>query len=203
MGKMLDISGQVFGRLTAIKPIGIASKTRRGYLWECQCICGKPKIAYISALRSGEVKSCGCFQDENRKLYSNKIYSPDSAARQLYNRYKRVASKVKREFDIDFDIFKRLTSSTCHYCRLEPLQEISNQGYTQWRLYNGIDRMDNSKGYILGNVVPCCKICNYAKRTMGYTEFRLWVLKTAQHMKNTICGASISLGQPLMEFKRV
>ena len=36
---------------------------------------------------------------------------------------------------------------------------------------NGIDRVDNKKCYVSGNVVSCCKFCNYAKNMNILEEF--------------------------------
>jgi hypothetical protein len=49
--------------------------------------------------------------------------------------------------------------------------------------FNGIDRKNNAIGYIVGNVLPCCKLCNYAKRTMGYNEFLNWVNRVYKNME--------------------
>ena len=38
-------------------------------------------------------------------------------------------------------------------------------------VYSGLDRVDNSIGYILENVVPCCVTCNSMKMAMSYNEF--------------------------------
>ena len=38
-------------------------------------------------------------------------------------------------------------------------------------LYNGLDRVDNNKGYFEDNVVPCCGVCNKMKGTMKQEEF--------------------------------
>jgi len=35
--------------------------------------------------------------------------------------------------------------------------------------------VDSSLGYVLGNVVPCCSTCNFAKRDMAYQEFLAWL----------------------------
>jgi hypothetical protein len=48
-------------------------------------------------------------------------------------------------------------------------------------VYNGIDRIDSSIGYVEGNIVPCCKACNMAKNTMGQDEFMLWVERVYNH----------------------
>lgn len=59
MSAFIDLTGQRFGRLTAIKRAG---KYRTVVLWECKCDCGTKTIQPSSALRNGKVKSCGCSQ---------------------------------------------------------------------------------------------------------------------------------------------
>ena len=48
-------------------------------------------------------------------------------------------------------------------------------------IYNGIDRLDPTRGYIAKNVVPCCKTCNVAKLRMSREEFLNWVWRVAAH----------------------
>jgi hypothetical protein len=43
----------------------------------------------------------------------------------------------------------------------------------------GIDRRDNSVGYLISNCAPCCKNCNLAKRDMSEAEFLRWVARIA------------------------
>lgn len=62
MGKIIDITGQRFGRLTALQVIG---KDGRGEkIWHCICECGNTKDALSSNLRKGLTQSCGCLQKE-------------------------------------------------------------------------------------------------------------------------------------------
>lgn len=69
MAKIKDLTGQTFNRLTVI---GQAGMKRRHVLWECRCICGNTCTAMGYQLKSGEVKSCGCLQAENRRIgYEN------------------------------------------------------------------------------------------------------------------------------------
>lgn len=37
--------------------------------------------------------------------------------------------------------------------------------------FNGIDRLDNSGGYVSGNIVSCCQRCNMAKGKMSAGDF--------------------------------
>ncbi len=55
--RSLDITGQTFGRLTAIRPNG---KQGKHVLWLCRCDCGNEKTARSGNLKSGGVTSCGC-----------------------------------------------------------------------------------------------------------------------------------------------
>lgn len=57
MPKALDITGQKFGKLTAIKKM--PSRSGKTY-WLCQCECGNQKEVQTTHLRNGSIQSCGC-----------------------------------------------------------------------------------------------------------------------------------------------
>ena len=61
---MRDLTGQKFGRLTAIKPVG--SNKYGNKLWQCECECGKLHVAASGKLVQGKVRSCGCLAYEIR-----------------------------------------------------------------------------------------------------------------------------------------
>lgn len=61
MPRLIDLTGQKFGRLTVIERD--YSKKNRTY-WLCQCECGNKKIVESCNLRKGLTKSCGCLQKE-------------------------------------------------------------------------------------------------------------------------------------------
>lgn len=54
--KQLDITGERYGKLTAIRRIPSQSPSR----WVLKCDCGTQTTALLCNLRSGQVKSCGC-----------------------------------------------------------------------------------------------------------------------------------------------
>jgi len=66
----IDIAGQRFGRLTAVKRVG---KNRLGGMWECQCDCGGKSVVACSTLRSGSTKSCGCLRTSHAKTLSARL----------------------------------------------------------------------------------------------------------------------------------
>jgi hypothetical protein len=63
----LDITGQLFGRLLAIKRIR-GSVRHGGSLWLCLCICGELAKVEIVSLRTGHTKSCGCIVREGNNV---------------------------------------------------------------------------------------------------------------------------------------
>lgn len=62
MPRIVDITGQRFGRLVALHMDGLDTGGRA--LWVCACDCGKTKTLRGSRLRYGSVASCGCLTRE-------------------------------------------------------------------------------------------------------------------------------------------
>jgi hypothetical protein len=62
--RYVDISGQIFGKLTVICRAG--SNRDRKATWLCKCECGKEAVVAGRSLRCGETKSCGCLRYETR-----------------------------------------------------------------------------------------------------------------------------------------
>jgi hypothetical protein len=61
MLKSLDITGQRFGRLTAIAYTRTVKAKRR---WWCKCDCGAEVEVTVMGLRNGDTQSCGCLSIE-------------------------------------------------------------------------------------------------------------------------------------------
>lgn len=60
-GRLTNLAGQPFGRLTAIRRTGSDGKNA---LWLCRCSCGNKTTVRADRLRSGHTSSCGCLQAE-------------------------------------------------------------------------------------------------------------------------------------------
>src|SRR5690606_11867568 len=90
--------------------------------------------------------------------------SDDTLLRILFARYRYSAKKKRKSFTLSFAAFKRIVLNPCAYCGSPPSNVVQRRG---GRLrYTGIDRVDNKKGYLPGNVFPCCVTCNRAKGRM-------------------------------------
>lgn len=62
MGKVIDITGQRFGKLVAVEMAGVSNDNRT--MWKCVCDCGNTTRSSGKDLRSGKTKSCGCARRE-------------------------------------------------------------------------------------------------------------------------------------------
>lgn len=95
MTARLDLKGQRFGRLVAIKRLGNKITPRGNYMsvWACLCDCGKKSNVTLINLRNGSTKSCGCLTKEiSSKLFTKHGFSS--------NRNRRVFSTDYRFYSI-------------------------------------------------------------------------------------------------------
>lgn len=163
--RKIDLVGQVFGGLT------VTSRNHKTGKWVCKCECGGSKEVVGDSLKSGRTTSCGCHRENKPRRFYNALYC----------QYRANARKRKLEFDLDKETFQKLVSSNCRYCGDAPFQHLTS--VFNDIAYIGIDRVDNLKGYIKGNVVSCCKHCNIAKRNLSEKDFFDWVGKVFKNYK--------------------
>lgn len=182
-----DFSGQRFGRLLVLERVG--SKNNRT-IWRSQCDCGNIIETSLQHIVDGHVRSCGCLRKENSRLLAQKIHSEHkeyhkefgvSCRNHLYTQYRKGAKQKGREFSLTVEQFAQLTSAKCYYCGLSPNKIFRRKGMYGEYKYNGIDRVDNTKGYSIENCVPCCWECNKAKLDRDYTEFVNWISRLVKH----------------------
>jgi len=175
MKKRQDLTGKRFGRLTAVKLIEDSKRSK--HMWRCEC--GIEKEILTINVTSGHVVSCGCYLKEiAAKNASTRNRKPDGVAafNHIYRGYKARANNRKQEFSLNEEQFRNLIIQPCYYCGIEPLHEYNvykakNSGTF---LYNGVDRIDSSKGYTIDNTVTCCWMCNRAKGENSVKEFMDW-----------------------------
>ena len=77
-----------------------------------------------------------------------------------YKIYQRTARLKKLKFELSEEEFKTLVVNPCYYCSI-----IDEKGF------NGIDRMNQSIGYIQSNGVSCCAMCNWLKGSLDSATF--------------------------------
>jgi hypothetical protein len=103
MGKLIDLTGEVFGRLTVIESAG---KNKHGsYRWKCHCICGKEKVIDGSALRQKLTTSCGCYNLEQMHLRDKNILG------QTINNFKIIEKEIRRIKGTSYIFYKTICLS--------------------------------------------------------------------------------------------
>ena len=169
-----DLTGMVFERLTVISKHG---RNDKGYItWLCKCECGNEIISIGGNLRKGTTKSCGC-------LHRDRIRLPDGEAslNTIIRNTKKNAKLRGYVWDLTKEQVRYLTKQNCYYCGVEPKQVLKHPNHNGDYIYNGIDRIDNTKGYTSDNVVPCCGHCNWAKKDLAVEDFIAWVTRIHDH----------------------
>jgi len=174
--KIVNLIGKRFGKLVVIVKSKRTDKRHNQY-WVCKCDCGNYKEIRGHHLGKS-ISSCGCLQKLFRKLPKG-----ESSFNQLFFTYKQNAKKAGRSFGLTKTEFKKLTQQNCTYCGEPPSQIVNKPKHNGIFIYNGIDRLDNSKGYTKNNSVPCCKVCNLMKRTLSCKEF---ISKVKQIYKHSV-----------------
>lgn len=84
-----------------------------------------------------------------------------------YTNYIRTANYKNLDFAISFEEYEKIVCDKCYYCGI-----IADKGF------NGIDRKDQTKGYLLDNCVNCCQMCNYMKKSLSDSTF----IKRIEHI---------------------
>jgi len=180
MSKFKDLTGMRFGRLVAIER---AQSTYAETNWLCLCDCGNKTVVRRGHLMKGRIKSCGCIKREMYATRSISLALPNGQASKnmALAHTKRGAARRGYEWKLSDEFFFELIQKNCFYCGAKPFTAFCSSPRTGLFYFNGIDRVDNSIGYLPGNVVPCCKHCNMAKSTNSVDEFLDWVQRVHQH----------------------
>ena len=169
MGKLIDLTGQAFGKLTVLELDGykVSPNGTRASMWRCLCECGNETSVTSGNLRYGVTKSCGCGMHRN-KGQSLAFPGKPTWLNNVWQSYIRGAKERGLVFELTLDQVEQLVQQPCFYCGKEPR--------------NGIDRRDSSVGYIIENCLPCCFTCNVMKMAMPQGQFIAHVKKIASYV---------------------
>lgn len=150
--------GEVYGFLTVLDECNEENPNGSGQRTHARVRCNKcetEKLVSKSQLVNGGTISCGCHR-EGKKVGAD--------WRALHRILSQGAIKRNLTVELTSDHIQTLGQMNCFYCGREPSNTRSAQRSPRQTSYNGIDRVDNQRGYIFGNVLPCCRFCNRAKR---------------------------------------
>lgn len=174
---MENISGKVFNQLTAIKP---TFQYKREWVWECLCVCGNTTNVRISKLKNETTKSCGCLKSKNLNHKQGTEHGAYKGYKTLsssfYTRIKTSAKSRNIEFNVSIEYLHDLffkQGGKCAYSGANiilPLTQRHLRGEDK-EFVASLDRRDNTKGYVEGNLHWVSKRVNYMKHTMSEPYF--------------------------------
>lgn len=185
LAKEKELEGKVFNNFTFLR-----YSRKQGGKFYCifKCVCGSDVEKRLDRVKSGESKHCGCLKNIKKADRAKKRIvqdEKDMLINKLYSSYKKSALKRNHNFELNLDIFSDLIFNKCYYCKSPPLQKLVGNGKVkeyEGILYNGIDRVDNTIGYINSNIVSCCGWCNRAKGTKHFDDF----IKYIERIKSSL-----------------
>lgn len=141
-----DISGLRFGRLTVMEKAGVTNGGGRGSksLWRCKCDCGNEKVIMRNSLVSGNTKSCGCMERENKKVMHLKH---GMSKTRLWSIWCGIKDRCNRENNHDYVRYGGRGIAICDEWKDD------FQNFCEWAMLNGysddltIDRIDVNGDY--------------------------------------------------------
>lgn len=182
MGKLKNLKGQKFGALEVLEQ---ATSARNGKIrWNCLCECGKEKV-YLSdhlTRKKASMKSCGCRITNTGPRHSAWKGHGDISGNWWYNhvlRERKQKTRTKVPVEITVEYAWKLFLKQDKKCSLSGIElDIANTA-----VYNtaSIDRIDNSKGYVKGNVQWVHKDINFMKRIYSQNYFINMCKKVAKN----------------------
>jgi len=93
-----------------------------------------------------------CYQKDYRIKNIKRLKEYDCSNDRRFYQSQRVAKRRKIIWQLSLEEYSDLCNKPCHYCS-NKLGKIVTTGI-------GLDRINNNLGYIKGNILSCCEMCN-------------------------------------------
>lgn len=169
-----NLQGVRFGRLVVVS----FNKTGdHGNIWNCICDCGNIKTARAAKLRSGEVQSCGCLREENRKLQCQKRIKHSLSKSRIYSIWHNMLRRCNNKNRPSFKMYGGRGITVCNSWL--NFDNFYNDMYDGYMSNLTLERIDNNEGY--------CKInCKWATVKEQSNNRRNNILVTINGVQRTL-----------------
>lgn len=175
--KYKDISGQKFGRLTALYKL---HNTKGRTKWLCVCECGNLSEVRYDQLKSGKTKSCGCLHKDTLIKQRTKHNKCDT---RLYSIWECV---IQRCCNNNYTYYKNYGGRGIAVC-----SEWRNDfmSFYNWAVANGykefltLDRIDNDSNYEPSN----CRWITMKQQARNRRSNRNYTINGEKHCLSEWC----------------
>lgn len=170
-----DIVGKRYGQIFIENFVRCdKSKSPYKYYYRCKCDCGVIKEVVRTNIITGHTKSCGCLRNKRGKLH-NSWNGYEKISGRHFSSIKRHAKERNLLFSITIEDAWSQYVKQNGMCLLSGLPLKLEEDKEKINLNNyktaSLDRIDNSKGYMLGNIQWLHKDINWMKGKFKQDDF--------------------------------
>lgn len=155
--KFIDLTGQIFGKLTVLN-LDHQNESTRQYYWNCICECGNECVVYGGHLKDGHTSSCGCINSMGERLIASILKENNIEFQSQYS-FSDLKSNKNYPLYFDFGVIENGKLK----CLIE-YQGIQHYSYdASWKrskeaFENGKIRDDLKRNYCSKNSIPLIEI---------------------------------------------
>lgn len=179
-----EVIGQRFNKLVPQRAWSVRLPSGKvTYKAACNCDCGGSKDVFVNALTQHRTGSCGCDKSRYEKTSGSKNYrfkGYEEIRAGFWNGYKESARVRKIPFEITMKYAWGLYEAQGRKCTLSGVPIGFGPNRQNSLTTASLDRLDNSKGYVEGNVQWVHKVVNIMRNVLSIPEFLVWCEKIAR-----------------------
>jgi hypothetical protein len=177
-----DLAGKRSGKLVVIKKSDKTNKRGFRAYWDCICDCGNFTVVITNKLQTNYTKSCGCLRFR-RGSASHRYNGVGEITGSYVNNISMAAKNTGKEWNVSKEYLSNLYELQEHKCVLSGLSISFGNRYLKVETTASLDRIDNSKGYVEGNLQWIHKEINKMRGKLPVSEFLGFCKSITEHQK--------------------
>lgn len=127
---VLNLIGEKYNRLLVVERCENTNTNKSR--WKCLCDCGNETIVVGSQLKSGKVKSCGCY---NKELVKARNYKHGLESKKICHVYRSMLSRCTNPNNVAYKDYGGRGIFVCQ----EWIGEEGLKNFAEWAYANGYD----------------------------------------------------------------